>query len=111
MAQSSQRRAIANYRGRQRERGLCRYEVRGLDSDKPLVRLIAARLASNEPDAQRLRAELTRELAGEQPRRGGIFAALRRSPMVGVELDLTATSPKVVISTCGTLPDRHKYRR
>ena len=71
MAQSSQRRAIANYRGRQRERGLCRYEVRGLDSDKALVRQIAARLATNEPDAQRLRAELTQELAGEQPRRGG----------------------------------------
>ena len=89
MAQSSQRRAIANYRRRQGERGLCRYEVRGLDSDKALVRQIAARLATNEPDAQRLRAELTQELVGEQPRRGGIFAALRRSPMVGVELDLT----------------------
>ncbi len=89
MAQSSQRRAIANYRDRQRERGLCRYEVRGLDSDKPLVRLIAARLAANDLDAQRLRAELTQEVTDEQPRRGGIFAALRRSPMVGVELDLT----------------------
>ena len=88
MTQSSQRRATANYRGRQRERGLCRYEVRGLRSDKTLVHQIAARLASNEPDAQRLRAELTQELVGEQPRRGGIFAALRRSPMVGVELDL-----------------------
>jgi hypothetical protein len=89
MAQSSQRRAIANYRGRQRERGLSRYEVRGLDSDKSLVRLIAARLAANDLDAQRLRADLTQEVTGEQPRRGGIFAALRRSPMVGVELDLT----------------------
>ena len=59
MAQSSQRRAIANYRRRQRERGLCRYEVRGPESDKSLVRLIAARLASNDPDVQRLRVELT----------------------------------------------------
>jgi hypothetical protein len=89
MAQSSQRRAIANYRRRQGERGLCRYEVRGLDSDKALVRQIAARLATNEPDAQRLRAELTQELVGERLGLGGIFAALRRSPMVGVELDLT----------------------
>ena len=112
MAQSSQRRAIANYRRRQGERGLCRYEVRELDPDKPLVRLIAARLAANDPDAQRLRAELAQEVTGEQPRRGGIFAALRRSPMVGVELDLFAgMSPKVVTSTGGTLPDRHEHRR
>ena len=53
MAQSSQRRAIANGRGRQREHGLCRYEVRGLDSDKSLVRLIAVRLAANDADARR----------------------------------------------------------
>jgi hypothetical protein len=62
--------------------------VRGLDSDKSLVRLSAARLAVDDLDAQRLRVELTQEVTGEQPRRGGIFAALRRSPMVGVELDL-----------------------
>ena len=54
MAQSSQRRAIANGRGQQRERGLCRYEVRELESDKSLVRLIAVRLAANDADARRL---------------------------------------------------------
>ncbi len=89
MAQSSQRRAIANSRGRQRERGLCRHEVRGLDSDKSLVRLIAARLAANDRNAQRLGAERAQEAAGEQPRRDGIFTALRRAPPVGVKLDLT----------------------
>ncbi len=88
MAQSSQRRAIANDRRGQSERGLCRYEVRGPDSSKALVRLIAARLAANDPDTQRLRAERVQEAAGERPRRSGIFAALRRSPMVGVKLDL-----------------------
>ena len=63
MPQSSRRRAIANYRRRQGERGLCRYEVRGLNSDKALVRQIAARLSTNEPDAQRLRAELAQDAA------------------------------------------------
>jgi hypothetical protein len=33
-------------------------------------------------------AEPTQEVTGGQPRRGGIFAALRRSPIVGVKLDL-----------------------
>ncbi|HEY2619256.1 MAG TPA: hypothetical protein VGI78_18080 [Acetobacteraceae bacterium] len=80
--------SIANYRRRQGERGISRYEVRGLDSDKPLVRQTAARLAANDPGARRLGAELMREVAGARPAPGGIFAALRRSPMVGVELEL-----------------------
>jgi hypothetical protein len=39
--------------------------VRGLDYDKPLVRRIAARLAANDPDAQRLHAELMQEVTRE----------------------------------------------
>jgi hypothetical protein len=32
---------------------------------------------------------VTRTIAGEPPRKGGIVAALRRSPLVGADLDLT----------------------
>jgi hypothetical protein len=88
MAQSAQRRAVAGYRRRQAERGIGRFEVQGLNSDKQLVRQLAARLAVDDAGAQRLRAELERTVVGEPSSHGGIFAALRRSPMVGVNLDL-----------------------
>jgi hypothetical protein len=39
-------------------------------------------------DAARIRAALSRMLAGEPPKKGGILAALRRSPLVGADLNL-----------------------
>lgn len=41
------------------------------------------------PEAARLRAAVTRIISGSPPRKGGILAALRRSPLVGAELDLS----------------------
>jgi hypothetical protein len=32
---------------------------------------------------------VNRSVSGDPPRKGGIVAALRRSPLVGAELDLT----------------------
>ena len=43
-----QKRAVDNHRRRLRERGMARYEVRGLESDKALVRRLATRLAEND---------------------------------------------------------------
>jgi hypothetical protein len=85
----SQQRAIASHRRRLGERGFSRYEVRGLEQDKELVRQLAKRLAANDADAARLRAEMLKQISDEPPRRGGIWAALRRSPAVGADLDLT----------------------
>jgi len=68
--------------------GISRYEVRGLERDKPLVRQLAARLAASDAEAQGLRADLASKLAAPPQSRGGIYAALRRSPMVGADLDL-----------------------
>ena len=87
--QASQKRATANHRRRLRERGISRYEVRGLEQDKELLRRLANRLAANDADAARLRREVSRQVSGEVPQRGGIWDALRRSPAVGAELDLT----------------------
>jgi hypothetical protein len=84
---ASQKRAILSHRRRLRERGFVRYEVRGLEQDKELVRHVAQRLAANDAEAARLRAEIANELAGEPPPRGGILAALRRSPLVGAALN------------------------
>jgi hypothetical protein len=73
-----------------RERGLGRYEVRGLVGDKSLIRQIANRLAADDVTAQRMREALRREVGElDQETRGGILRALRRSPLVGAELDLT----------------------
>jgi hypothetical protein len=88
MAQASQRRAAANHRRRLTERGISRYEVRGLEKDKELVRKLAKRLAADDADAARLRAEVLTQVSDGSPRRGGIWAALRRSPAVGADLDL-----------------------
>ena len=86
---SSQKRAIQNYRSRLSERGLARFEVLGLNSDRDLIRSLARRLAEDGPEASRLRASVSQTIGGQPPKKGGILAALRRSPMVGADLDLT----------------------
>jgi hypothetical protein len=85
---SSQRRAIRNYRSRLSKRGLSRFEVLGRDSDRDLIRSLARRLAEDSTEASALRAIVSRSIAGEPAKRGGILAALRRSPLVGADLDL-----------------------
>ena len=85
----SQKRAIQNYRSRLSERGLARFEVLGLNSDRDLIRSLARRLAEDGPEASRLRASVSQTIGGQPPKKGGILAALRRSPMVGADLDLT----------------------
>jgi hypothetical protein len=86
---SSQKRAIQNYRSRLGERGLARFEVLGRDSDRDLIRSLARRLAEETPEATALRLTVSKSIAGEPPAVGGILAALRRSPLVGADLDLT----------------------
>jgi transposase len=86
---SSQKRAIKNYRSRLSERGLARFEVLGLDADRDLIRSLARRLAEEGPEAQRLRANVSQTISGEPPKKGGILAALLRSPLVGADIDLT----------------------
>lgn len=84
----SQKRAIQNYRSRLNERGLARFEVLGRDADRDLIRSLARRLAEDSSDAVHLRAVVSQTIAGEPPKKGGILAALRRSPLVGADLDL-----------------------
>jgi hypothetical protein len=85
---TSQKRAIESYRSRLSERGLARFEVLGRDADRDLIRSLARRLAEDGPQASRLRAAVSQTIAGEPPKKGGILAALRRSPLVGADLDL-----------------------
>jgi hypothetical protein len=86
---TAQKRALRNYRTRLVKRGMARFEVLGLDADRDLIRSLAKRLAEDDPDAARIRAAISRTISGESPKKGGILAALRRSPLVGADLDLT----------------------
>ena len=86
---SSQKRAIQNYRSRLGERGLARFEVLAKDTDRDLIRSLARRLSEDTPEASELRAAVSKSIGGDPPKFGGILAALRRSPLVDAELDLS----------------------
>lgn len=88
MTIASQTRAIANYRKRLRRQGVARFEVLAYDVDRDLIRSLAKRLVQNDPEANRIRAEVKRVIAEEPPKTGGILAALRRSPLVGIDLEI-----------------------
>ncbi len=66
-----------------------RFEVLGRDADRDLIRSLARQLAKGGPEASRLRAAVSRSISGEPPKKGGVLAVLRRSPLVGATPDLT----------------------
>jgi hypothetical protein len=66
---------------------MARFEVLGLDADRDLIRSLAGRLAEDGPDAQRIRTAVVRTVSGEPPKKGGILESLRRSPLVGADLE------------------------
>jgi len=88
MTETSQARALKNYRKRLSRRGLSRFEVLAPDADRALIRHLAKCLAENGAEAVRLREALTAGLPGAARKKGGIFAALRRSPLVGEEMQV-----------------------
>ena len=90
---TSQKRAILNYRTRLSERGLARFEVLGRSDDRELIRAIARCLAENSNEAAQLRAAAVQS-ASEQHAKGGILAALRRSPLVSEKLVLIRSRSK-----------------
>ena len=87
MRDTAQKRALRNYRSRLTKRGIARFEVLGLDTDRDLIRSVARRLAEEGPDSARIRAAIGRTMAGDPPKRGGILQALLRSPLVGADLE------------------------
>ena len=88
MANLSPREAVARHSKRQAARGFVRYEVRGLETDKALLRDLAQRLAQGNLEAKRLREEVSRTVLGARGAKGGVLAALRASPLVGAGLSL-----------------------
>ena len=88
MTNAAQQRATKNYRARLAERGLKRFEVMALGSDRELLRTLAHRLTEDGPKAEQTRAAVKALVADEPAKQGGILAALRRSPLVGIDFDL-----------------------
>jgi len=88
LSTTPQKRALNNYRKRLAQRGMARFEVLGLEGDRALIRSLAKRLAGGGADSARIRATVYRTIAAEPPKKGGILEALRRSPLVGANLDL-----------------------
>lgn len=87
--ETSQTRALKNYRKRLERRGMVRFEVLGLRVDRDLIRSLAKRLAGSGKEAVRIRADVNRSIGSKPPKPGGILAALRRSPLVGAEVKTT----------------------
>jgi hypothetical protein len=92
MTLASQNRAIKNYRRRLSQQGVARFEVLALASDRDLIRSLAKRLTRNDPRASRIRSEIRRTMAEEPAPKGGLLAALRRSPLVGTDLDIVRST-------------------
>lgn len=86
---AAQQRANRNYRARLEQRGFKRFEVMALETDRELLRTLARRLAEDGPEADRARTAVRELVADEPPKPGVILSALRRSPLVGADLDLS----------------------
>ena len=70
---------------------MARFEVLAPNTDRDLIRGLAKKLAENGPNAARIRTAVRESLSERPSKKGGILAALRRSPLVGAELKLTRT--------------------
>lgn len=85
----AQKRAITNYRSRLLGQGIVRFELQAFEADRDLIRALARKLVEEGPDAGQIRRMMQQIVSGDPRKPGGILAALRRSPLVGADLDLT----------------------
>ncbi len=83
MQVSAQVRAIQNYRKRLTQKGVARFEVLGLDSDKELIRALARKLVEDNSETNEIRANLQNKVLAPTSTKGEILAAFRNSPLVG----------------------------
>jgi hypothetical protein len=87
MATTPQTRALKNYRSRLTQRGMARFEVLGLATDRQLIRTLARKLVETSPASDELRTSILRKISAQPQQKGGILRALLRSPLVGAEID------------------------
>lgn len=87
--------AIQRHRERLSQAGMARFEVKAPVGDKDLIRRVAQALAqSDKADALRSQIETAINPVSDE-RRGGLVAALLRSPLVGADIDLSREPSKL----------------
>lgn len=96
MGTASQARALKNYRKRLSRRGMARFEVLGLDTDRELVRAFARRLAENDLEAAEIRATVRDKVAPDARKKGGILAMLRSWPIADLKLERPFVKPRKI---------------
>lgn len=89
MSNAAQKRALENYRARLTQRGYKRFEVMALESDRDLIRSLARHLAGDGPEAEQARETVRSLVSGKTTKPGGVLEALRSSPLVGSDIDLS----------------------
>ncbi len=87
MSETAQDRASRTYRERLRRRGLKRHDIMAPERDGALLRRLGRRLAEGGDAAERARAAMQAAVQDEAAEVGGILEALRRSPLVGADID------------------------
>ena len=97
MGITAQARAVKNYRKRLSKRGMARFEVTGLNSDRDLIRAFARRLAENDQEAAEMRASVRdKVVAPEKRKKGGVYEALRRWPIADLNLQRPFVEPRKI---------------
>jgi hypothetical protein len=89
MGSAAQTRAIKNYRNRLSKKGMARFEVLGLASDRELIRSLAQRLAENGLEAKEIRTAIHEKVRADTRKTGGILAMLKSAPAAAAELNLS----------------------
>ena len=80
---TSQKRAVQNYRSRLSGRGLARFEVLGLGSDRELIRALARRLAAGGPEAAKLALRSIKLHRGNRHARAAFWLRSAARPWLG----------------------------
>lgn len=88
MIKSAQIRANQKYRERLARKGVARFELMALETDRALLRSLAKRLAENDANAQELRATIRSATMAVEEQPGSILHKLRQSPLVDADLSL-----------------------
>ena len=96
MGSTAQAQALKNYRKRLTKRGMARFEVLGLATDRELVRALAKRLAEDSPEAIEIRAALSEKIAPDTLKKGGILEMLRSWPVADLNLKRPFVKPRKI---------------
>ena len=96
MGSTAQAQALKNYRKRLTKRGMARFEVLGLATDRELVRALAKRLAEDSPEAIEIRAALSEKIAPDTRKKGGILEMLRSWPVADLNLKRPFVKPRKI---------------